>query len=1525
MQAISMNNGADSSALGSRGWVLARALVTVAVIGITGCGGSDDPVPPSPPPAPAPLPTPGYAAIGPQGGTVRGEAGAEVRIPPDALFDTRTIRIARDATDMPPLPPGTAPISDVWTLTPHDIASRVPMTVRIPFDASRLRAGERPGVLKGSTDGQWQLIEEVTVEGDTVQVQVRSFSFLLVRPLPPGTLIARPGVPPNSTQPIFTVSVENAGFQTVPVTNFAAEMRQQQLPNEPANVRYSLRVPAASAVNDVCTFGASRYPIYAYRHTIPVAIYRLPGDGAGVNRLSAYFRGASRTPLIVNPAGTTEEAQYSVLPDRDYVVNQTVNALDYQWRAESGNPFPYTYDWANSLPGELPANATVDSWGVMVKLVISCASGLPAFASTAPPVVIARGFPNDLLFFNGPPTLNAAFPGQQANGQINVTIDPTQQSSGYQWQIRRPGASTWTDVPRIISATQPPGVSVWSADQAISFVPQASDNGTELRVQACVQPAGSGLGGSLLRTCYMSPVGRVTVSNQFPTPRIVIQPGPAAFRVNDTFYLRAEYEAFPLPQTGTSIVWQTRADASQAWSALPVPVNLNGNPWPQTPISTVFRAADLRNDRGVTEVSRAFAQPVTVADRGQQYRLILSLNNTTLTSNVVTIAVDSGVAPPRFTVQPSDVQAQAGSAALLSAAVEGGAPLSYRWLFNGQAILGANAPTLSLPTVNSGNAGQYQLEVSNADATIRSTAARLTVTVAPPPVVTAPSINTQPAALSVVAGNTATFTVTVNGTAPYTYQWRRNGSSIAGATSQVLTLLNVGTADAGDYSVVVSNAIGSATSNNAALTVTTTTTPPPVVAPSIGTQPVGLSVNRGQTATFAVAASGSGPLAYQWQRNGSNVPGATGPVLTLTNVQDGDAGNYIVTVSNSAGSATSNAAGLIVAPPPGTPVITAQPGNANAVAGNTATFNATVTGNPTPQCQWTRNGVAIAGATTCASYTTPTLNTADNGTFYNLVAYNTAGPVFGNGAVLTVQPLAAPSITSQPQSLTLTEGQNASFSVAATSNGPLTFQWQRGGTSVAGATDNVYALGASSIGDNGAQFSVRVCTGPQANNLCTVSSVATLTINVAVPANALTATQIVAGQEWSLVLRPDRTVWAWGARHRIDGTVQMSNLLVANQALRPVRMYPAVLTDVRAISGWANSYWALKGEPGTTGSRVLHWGRADSGSDGRGGDGNGSLGSSIAPRDNEAAPVEVLERVNDVPQPVDRVCAIAGGGAQLAMIRAINSAGATTDCNAGSAKTVWFVGSLRSLGFESTGVAFAMPGLPVDSPPSVIFTGQTTSGSPGLAIALEDGRLYGLGANPYGGYGVPSGGGGAVGGLGGPLLLPASWGSARSLGMSFYYSLFVVRADGSVVTSGYDLNGELGLGSVIGGSTLGPVAVKAETCDSLPCADNLTGVTALASGNGTATLALKNGQILGWGSRGSGLLGPVASGGQPFPRPVVSPGVSGFTALSVSNLHAVVIGPGNVVYAWGSGLRGALGDGIDGSSRTAPGMVTTGP
>jgi hypothetical protein len=87
---------------------------------------------------------------------------------------------------------------------------------------------------------------------------------------------------------------------------------------------------------------------------------------------------------------------------------------------------------------------------------------------------------------------------------------------------------------------------------------------------------------------------------------------------------------------------------------------------------------------------------------------------------------------------------------------------------------------------------------------------------------TAPSITSHPQPVTKNKGYDAGFSVTATGTPPFTYQWRKNGNNISGATSQTLVVPNVSLADAANYSVVVTNSHGNATSNNAALTVTDT-------------------------------------------------------------------------------------------------------------------------------------------------------------------------------------------------------------------------------------------------------------------------------------------------------------------------------------------------------------------------------------------------------------------------------------------------------------------------------------------------------------------------------------------------------------------------------------------------------------------------------------------------------------------------------------------------------------------------------
>ena len=117
----------------------------------------------------------------------------------------------------------------------------------------------------------------------------------------------------------------------------------------------------------------------------------------------------------------------------------------------------------------------------------------------------------------------------------------------------------------------------------------------------------------------------------------------------------------------------------------------------------------------------------------------------------------------------------------------------------------------------------------------------------------------------------------------------------------------VSTAAAGDYSVVLTNVVGAVTSPIAAVTV--------LVPPSIIESPGNATVSVGADAQFQVTASGTEPLGYQWYFNDlTALAGATMPQFGLTNIQAGQAGSYVVLVSNTAGSVTSAPAWLMVFP-----------------------------------------------------------------------------------------------------------------------------------------------------------------------------------------------------------------------------------------------------------------------------------------------------------------------------------------------------------------------------------------------------------------------------------------------------------------------------------------------------------------------------------------------------------------------------------------------------------------------------------
>lgn len=265
-------------------------------------------------------------------------------------------------------------------------------------------------------------------------------------------------------------------------------------------------------------------------------------------------------------------------------------------------------------------------------------------------------------------------------------------------------------------------------------------------------------------------------------------------------------------------------------------------------------------------------------------------------------------AAPSLTVQPTSVTVTAGQPATFSVSASGAAPISYQWRKNAANVSGATAASYTTPATTTADSGsKFDVVVTNSAGSITSAQATLTVNAAN----VAPTITTQPSNQTVTVGQAATFSVVASGTAPLSYQWRKNTANITGAMSPSYTTPATTAGDNGaKFDVVVSNSAGNITSAQATLTVNSAP-----VAPTITTQPANQTVTAGQTATFSVVATGTAPLTYQWQKNTVNVAGATATSYTTPVTTTADSGElFRVIVSNSVGSTPSMSATLTVNP-----------------------------------------------------------------------------------------------------------------------------------------------------------------------------------------------------------------------------------------------------------------------------------------------------------------------------------------------------------------------------------------------------------------------------------------------------------------------------------------------------------------------------------------------------------------------------------------------------------------------------------
>lgn len=301
--------------------------------------------------------------------------------------------------------------------------------------------------------------------------------------------------------------------------------------------------------------------------------------------------------------------------------------------------------------------------------------------------------------------------------------------------------------------------------------------------------------------------------------------------------------------------------------------------------------------------------------------------------------------------QPQSLSAVEGETIVLRVKTGNAIAVSYQWYRDNELIPGAVDQVLSIPSAEQSDQGLYHVVISDGQSELQSLSAQVNVHAVYVPL----QIVKHPQSQSLSPGQSLTLSIeTLGGGDNLTFQWRKGGSIIPGATSDSLTLSNVSSLDEGSYSVTLSD--GNRTLESQAAVINVTDVVLPV---TIHNHPQSVSTIAGRAITLNVNASGGGYLGYQWRKNGVPLADANSAYLSINPVQRSDEGFYDVVISNSQGSVISDTAEVIVLSDVAPIVILAHPQSTSVASGNNASFSVSASVNEGISYQWYHNYVAI--------------------------------------------------------------------------------------------------------------------------------------------------------------------------------------------------------------------------------------------------------------------------------------------------------------------------------------------------------------------------------------------------------------------------------------------------------------------------------------------------------------------------------------------------------------------------------------
>lgn len=441
----------------------------------------------------------------------------------------------------------------------------------------------------------------------------------------------------------------------------------------------------------------------------------------------------------------------------------------------------------------------------------------------------------------------------------------------------------------------------------------------------------------------------------------------------------------------------------------------------------------------------------TLADAGS-YNCVVTGNCGTVTSNTVAVNITPATA---FTTQPVSQSACVGSNITFSV-VAAGSNLSYQWK-KGNTVVGTNAPSLTLNSITGADVGSYTCTISG---TCGSSVVSNTATLS---VVNSASISQQPQAQQVCLNGPLTLSVIGTGGNNTTYQWRKGGNNINGATGATYTVNTVAANDAGTYDVVITGSCGTITSASVAVSLLESTT--------VNNVFFNTTVCAGSTQTFTAQANGDN-LTYQWLRNDSVLVGQTNASFTIDSITAAGEATYSVVVTGSCGTVTAPIAalGIDIAP-----LITGFGIPLPICPGGSANYTVQVSGTNL-NFLWQKNGVNLPDSNQPGiSDPNPT-----NGDVYTFFAWNQCDTV-STEFIASVLPEPNPSIV-QITGLVLP-------GTLITADGFASYEWLVNGVSIPNSNNDTISAQV-----NFANYQVIVttpegCIDTSANYFFAVSSV----------------------------------------------------------------------------------------------------------------------------------------------------------------------------------------------------------------------------------------------------------------------------------------------------------------------------------------------------------------------------------------------------------------------------------------------------